>query len=54
MVKTNSQGQAILSLKNQHPGRYSVVSKFEGSGKYTAIDITNSIKISLKKTCLLF
>ena len=49
MVKTNSQGQAILSLKNQHPGRYSVVSKFEGSGKYTAIDITNSIKIMSKE-----
>ena len=49
MVKTNNQGQAILSLKNQHPGRYSVVSKFEGAGKYNAINMTSSIKIMSKE-----
>ena len=44
-VKTNSNGQAIVSLKKQNPGRYSVLSTFDGTSQYSAVNRTNSIKI---------
>ena len=40
LVITDSNGKANISLKNLKPGRYTVVSKFNGDSVYDAASIT--------------
>lgn len=42
---TNSEGNAIFSLKNQGAGKYSVSTKFAGDNDYDEVTITNLISI---------
>ena len=42
---TNTQGQVSVSLKNQHPGRYNVLSSFAGDGVYDTCNTTNKVNI---------
>lgn len=46
---TNSNGQAIFSMKNQTPGRYKVVASFEGDEVYNNVNTTNSILIKAEE-----
>ena len=42
---TNANGIAIIYLKNQKAGKYSVVSQFNGDSTYDDVTTTNTIKI---------
>ena len=42
---TNAQGQVTVSLKNQTPGRYKVLSYFNGDGLYNYAEIANYVNI---------
>lgn len=42
---TNSLGQITIPLNTFNPGRYSVLARFEGDGKYDEVETTNKINI---------